>query len=134
MEGPQFSTLAELLAYQARGLDVIGMTGATEAKLAREAEISYATIAMVTDYDCWHEEHGAVDVASVIQVAKDNAHRVTALLARSPQRLPGRARALPGRLGSRPRRRDHRPIRRRAIPTSMRKLDAIAGRVLGAGG
>ena len=57
MEGPQFSSLAESLGYQARGADVIGMTGATEAKLAREAEISYATVAMVTDYDCWHEEH-----------------------------------------------------------------------------
>ena len=62
MEGPQFSSLAESLGYQARGADVIGMTGATEAKLAREAEISYATVAMVTDYDCWHEEHGAVNV------------------------------------------------------------------------
>ena len=58
MEGPQFSTLAESLAYKAVGLDVIGMTAATEAKLAREAELPYAAVAMVTDYDCWHEEHG----------------------------------------------------------------------------
>ena len=82
MEGPQFSTLAESLAYQARGADVIGMTAATEAKLAREAEISYATIAMVTDYDCWHEEHGPVDVASVIKVVHENAARANGLVAR----------------------------------------------------
>src|ERR1700685_789099 len=65
IEGPQFSSLTESLGYQSRGADVIGMPGATEAKLAREAEISYATVAMVTDYDCWHEEHDAVDVAAV---------------------------------------------------------------------
>ena len=75
IEGPQFSSLAELLRFQAGGADVIGMTGATEAKLAREAEISYATVAMVTDYDCWHEEHGAVDVAAVIKVMAENANR-----------------------------------------------------------
>ena len=63
IEGPLFSTLAESRLYQAQGGDVIGMTVATEAKLAREAEISYAAIAMVTDYDCWHEEHESVDVA-----------------------------------------------------------------------
>ncbi|MGO4869928.1 MAG: S-methyl-5'-thioadenosine phosphorylase [Roseiarcus sp.] len=130
MEGPQFSTLAESLAYQARGLDVIGMTVATEAKLAREAEISYATIAMVTDYDCWHEEHGVVDVASVMQVAKDNAHRVNALLARILSDFPvehepcpiGSDRALDGAIMTHPDARD---------PDLMRKLDAIAGRVLG---
>ena len=83
IEGPQFSSLAESLRFQAGGADVIGMTGATEAKLAREAEISYATVAMVTDYDCWHEEHGAVDVASVIKV-----------MAR--ERRYGRARSSPG--------------------------------------
>ena len=130
MEGPQFSTLAESLAYQARGLDVIGMTVATEAKLAREAEISYATIAMVTDYDCWHEEHGVVDVASVMQVAKDNAHRVNALLARILSDFPvehepcpiGSDRALDGAIMTHPDARD---------PDLMRKLDAIAGQVLG---
>ena len=66
MEGPQFSTLAESRLYRSWGCDVIGMTNMPEAKLAREAEISYATIAMVTDYDCWHEEHGTVDVQSVL--------------------------------------------------------------------
>jgi 5'-methylthioadenosine phosphorylase len=130
MEGPQFSTLAESLSYQARGLDVIGMTAATEAKLAREAEISYATVAMVTDYDCWHEEHGAVDVASVMQVARDNAHRVTALLARVLRDFPaehepcpiGSDRALDGAIMTHPDARD---------PELMRKLEAIVGRVLG---
>jgi 5'-methylthioadenosine phosphorylase len=131
MEGPQFSTLAESLSYQARGLDVIGMTAATEAKLAREAEISYATIAMVTDYDCWHEEHGAVDVASVLQVAKDNAHRVAALLARILKDFPaehepcpiGSDRALDGAIMTHLEARD---------PELMTKLEAIVARALAA--
>src|ERR1700728_4171028 len=88
IEGPQFSSLAESLAFQSRGADVIGMTAATEAKLAREAEISYATIAMVTDYDCWHEEHGPVDVASVLKVARENAARANALVARVLRDFP----------------------------------------------
>ncbi len=66
IDGPQFSSLAESRAYKAQGFDVIGMTNMPEAKLAREAEITYATIAMVTDYDCWHPGHDAVDVAAVI--------------------------------------------------------------------
>ena len=131
MEGPQFSSLAESLGYQARGADVIGMTGATEAKLAREAEISYATIAMVTDYDCWHEEHGAVDVASVMRVAHDNALRVEALLGRVLRDFPaeheacpvGSDRALDGAIMTHPSARD---------PELLRKLEAVAGRVLGA--
>ena len=130
MEGPQFSSLAESLGYQARGADVIGMTGATEAKLAREAEISYATIAMVTDYDCWHEEHGAVDVASVMRVAHDNALRVEALLGRVLRDFPaeheacpvGSDRALDSAIMTHPSARD---------PELLRKLDAVAGRVLG---
>ena len=69
MEGPQFSSYAELLTYRSLGYDVIGMTALPEAKLAREAEISYATIAMVTDFDCWHPEHDAVEVASIIQIS-----------------------------------------------------------------
>ena len=129
MEGPQFSSLAESLGYQARGADVIGMTGATEAKLAREAEISYATIAMVTDYDCWHEEHGAVDVASVMRVAHDNALRVEALLGRILRDFPaeheacpiGSDRALDGAIMTHPSARD---------PELLHKLDAVAGRVL----
>ena len=73
MEGPQFSTLAESNLYRSWGADVIGMTNMPEAKLAREAEIRYCTVAMVTDYDCWHPEHEEVDVAMVIQTLKKNA-------------------------------------------------------------
>ena len=73
MEGPQFSTLAESQLYRSWGARVIGMTNMPEAKLAREAEISYCTIAMVTDYDCWHEDHGTVDVAKVVEVLKANS-------------------------------------------------------------
>jgi 5'-methylthioadenosine phosphorylase len=79
MEGPQFSTLAESHTYRQLGFDVIGMTNVTEAKLAREAEICYATIAMVTDYDCWHPNHDAVTVDEIIQNLSrntSNAHRV----------------------------------------------------------
>ena len=129
IEGPQFSSLAESLGFQARGADVIGMTGATEAKLAREAEISYATIAMVTDYDCWHEEHGAVDVAAVIKVMADNADRASAVVARTSPRLSRRARACP--VGS------DRSLEFAIIthashrdPELVKKLDAVAGRVL----
>ena len=129
MEGPQFSSLAELLIYQAQGADVIGMTGATEAKLAREAEISYATVAMVTDYDCWHEEHGAVDVAAVVKVMHDNADKASALVARTLAEFPaehepcpvGSDRALEYALITHPEARD---------PEFVKKLDAVAGRVL----
>jgi len=82
MEGPQFSSLAESLAYKAMDCSVIGMTAMPEAKLAREAEISYATIAMVTDFDCWHPDHDEVDVASVIKVVHENAAKAGRLLAR----------------------------------------------------
>jgi 5'-methylthioadenosine phosphorylase len=82
MEGPQFSSYAESLTYKAAGYDVIGMTAMPEAKLAREAELSYATIAMVTDFDCWHPEHDNVDVAAVIAVVRDNADKASRLLAR----------------------------------------------------
>jgi len=132
MEGPQFSTLAESLLYQAQGAHVIGMTAATEAKLAREAEISYATIAMVTDYDCWHEEHGPVDVASVLKVARENAAKANRLVARVLADFPaeheacpvGSDRALEGAIMTHPSVRD---------PDLMKKLDAVAGRVLRAG-
>ena len=73
MEGPQFSTLAESNLYRSWGADVIGMTNMPEAKLAREAEIRYCTVAMVTDYDCWHPDHEEVDVSMVIQMLKQNA-------------------------------------------------------------
>ncbi len=72
MEGPQFSTLAESRLYRSWGADVIGMTGMPEAKLAREAELCYAAIAMVTDYDCWHEGHDAVTVEAVVATMKKN--------------------------------------------------------------
>jgi 5'-methylthioadenosine phosphorylase len=132
MEGPQFSSLAESLGYQAGGADVIGMTGATEAKLAREAEISYATVAMVTDYDCWHEGHGAVDVAAVIKVVSDNAHRASAVVARTLRDFPaehepcpaGSDRSLDYALITHPSHRD---------PDLVKKLDAVAGRVLRGG-
>jgi 5'-methylthioadenosine phosphorylase len=73
MEGPQFSTRAESELYRQWNCDVIGMTNMPEAKLAREAELPYATLAMVTDYDCWHPDHGSVDVASVIAILQQNA-------------------------------------------------------------
>ena len=73
MEGPQFSTLAESNLYRSWGADVIGMTNMPEAKLAREAEIRYCTVAMVTDYDCWHPDHEEVDVNMVIQTLTKNA-------------------------------------------------------------
>ncbi|HXW19127.1 MAG TPA: S-methyl-5'-thioadenosine phosphorylase [Roseiarcus sp.] len=129
IEGPQFSSFAESLSFQARGADVIGMTAATEAKLAREAEISYANIAMVTDYDCWHEEHGAVDVASVIKVVHENAARAAALIGRTLRDFPaehepcpiGSDRALENAIMTQPSLRD---------PIVVKKLDAVAGRVL----
>jgi 5'-methylthioadenosine phosphorylase len=129
IEGPQFSSLAESLLYQARGADVIGMTGATEAKLAREAEISYAMVAMITDFDCWHEEHSAVDVAAVIKVVHENAKRAGALVARVLRDLPaehepcpvGSDRALDNAIMTHPDARD---------PALLAKLDAVAGRVL----
>jgi len=73
MEGPQFSTLAESNLYRSWGADVIGMTNMPEAKLAREAEIRYCTVAMVTDFDCWHPDHNEVDVSMVVQTLKKNA-------------------------------------------------------------
>jgi len=132
IEGPQFSSLAESLRFQAEGADVIGMTGATEAKLAREAEISYATIAMVTDYDCWHEEHGAVDVASVIKVMGENANKASAVVARTLREFPAEHEACP--VGS-DRSLDYALITNPAHRDAelMKKLDAVAGRVLRGG-
>ena len=129
MEGPQFSTLAESHLYRSWGASVIGMTNMPEAKLAREAEISYCTIAMVTDYDCWHEEHGAVDVAKVIEVLKansGNAKRLVTRIARDfPRQHPpcpaGSDRALDFAIMTAPEKRD---------AALLKKLDAVAGRVL----
>ncbi|MCB8821607.1 S-methyl-5'-thioadenosine phosphorylase [Microvirga rosea] len=129
IEGPQFSTYAESLTYKGLGYDVIGMTAMPEAKLAREAEITYATIAMVTDFDCWHPEHDDVDVAAVVAVAQDNAARVAGLIARIAKSFPAEHepcpvrsdRALEGAIMTAPSARD---------PALMKKLDAVAGRVL----
>ena len=130
MEGPQFSTLAESLTYKGQGYDIIHMTSMPEAKLAREAEITYACVAMVTDYDCWHEVHGAVDVASLLRVMDENrgkAQRLFARLARDfpAERLPcpvGSDRALDGAILTHPTARD---------PELLTKLKTIAARVLG---
>jgi 5'-methylthioadenosine phosphorylase len=128
IEGPQFSSLAESLAYKAAGGDVIGMTAMPEAKLAREAEISYATVAMVTDYDCWHPKHENVDVASVLRVIEANAGNAAKLLARVLQEFPaehepcpmGSDRALDHAVLTAPEARD---------PGLMKKLDAVMRRV-----
>jgi 5'-methylthioadenosine phosphorylase len=130
MEGPQFSTRAESELYRAWGCSVIGMTNMPEAKLAREAEICYATVAMVTDYDCWHDEHAHVDVAAVIKVLSENvdkAHRLIERLARKfPRTHPlcpiGSDRALEVAIITPREARD---------PALLAKLDAVAGRVLG---
>ena len=89
MEGPQFSTRAESLLYRKWGVDVIGMTNATEAKLAREAEICYATIALATDYDCWHEEEAHVSVESVIKILNQNVALSRKLIAHAVPQLTG---------------------------------------------
>ena len=132
IEGPQFSTRAESFLYKSWNCDVIGMTNMPEARLAREAEICYATVAMVTDYDCWHEEHAEVDVASVLEVMKGNtekAQRMVLELAKSfPRTHPpcpiGSDRTLDVALITAPDKRD---------PELVAKLDAVAGRVLNGG-
>jgi 5'-methylthioadenosine phosphorylase len=129
MEGPQFSSLAESKLYRSWGCDVIGMTNMPEAKLAREAELPYASVAMVTDYDCWHPGHGAVEVAHVIKVLMDNAEKAARLLRRvapllGPERKPsplGIETALDAAIITPPDARD---------PALMAKLDAVAGRAL----
>ena len=88
MEGPAFSTRAESNLYRGWGMDVIGMTNLQEAKLAREAEICYVTIAMVTDYDCWHEEHDAVSVEQIIGVLQKNAENACTLVRNVVARMP----------------------------------------------
>jgi len=88
MEGPQFSTVAESNLYRSWGADLIGMTNLQEAKLAREAEICYATLAMVTDYDCWHPGHEAVTVDQVIAVVQRNASTAKAILKAAVEQLP----------------------------------------------
>ena len=129
MEGPQFSSLAESELYRTWGCDVIGMTNMPEAKLAREAEICYATVAMVTDYDCWHPDHDHVQVADIIRVLTANADHARALVkavARDLRDRPavcpaGCDRALDTAIITAPEARD---------PAVAAKLDAVAGRVL----
>jgi 5'-methylthioadenosine phosphorylase len=129
MEGPQFSTRAESNLYRSWGCDVIGMTNMPEAKLAREAEICYATVAMVTDYDCWHDDHAAVDVASIIAVMIANTEKAQRLVTRLAKHFPrehpacpiGSDRALDVALITAPEARD---------AALLARLDAVAGRVL----
>jgi len=129
MEGPQFSTLAESLWYKSAGFDVIGMTNMPEAKLAREAELPYATVAMVTDYDCWHPSEGHVDVAAVIKVVHENADKARRLVARFATDFPLVHPACP--IGS-DRSLDHAVMTAPNVrdPALIAKLDAVAGRVL----
>ncbi len=129
IEGPQFSSLAESLTYKNLGYSVIGMTNMPEAKLAREAELCYATVAMVTDFDCWHPDHDAVTVQDIVKVLVANAEKATQLVARLARDFPrehepcpiGSDRALDNALITAPDARD---------PELLQKLDAVAGRVL----
>ena len=129
MEGPQFSTYAESITYKGLGYSVIGMTNLPEAKLAREAELCYATVAMVTDFDCWHPDHDAVTVQDIIEVLTANAEKAKALVARLARDFPrehepcpiGSDRALDTALITAPEARDKK---------LLKKLEAVAGRVL----
>jgi 5'-methylthioadenosine phosphorylase len=128
MEGPQFSTKAESELYRSWGCSVIGMTNMPEAKLAREAELHYATVAMVTDYDCWHEAHEHVTVDAVVRVMTQNAAGARALIRQAVPRIAAGAtcplhcdHALDHAIITSPAARD---------PALMRKLDAIAARVI----
>jgi 5'-methylthioadenosine phosphorylase len=132
IEGPAFSTEGESRLFRSWGADLVGMTALPEAKLAREAEIAYATLAMVTDYDSWHQGHESVDVASVVRVLGENRDRVQRLLARLVRDFPAEHepcpyadRALDGAVMTAPEARD---------PALAAKLDAVAGRILRPGG
>ena len=130
MEGPQFSSLAESKLYRQWGCDVIGMTNMPEAKLAREAELPYATLAMVTDYDCWHDEIEAVSVSNVLEVMAANTALAKTAIINLANALSGTERTpspqgietcLDYALITSPDARD---------PALLKKLDAVAGRVL----
>ena len=129
MEGPQFSTLAESELYRSWGCDVIGMTNMPEAKLAREAELCYASIAMVTDFDCWHPDHGDVDISEILRVMGSNTDLAARLILHLARNFPkthepcpiGSDRALEFAIITDRQARD---------PYLLEKLDAIAGRVL----
>ncbi|MDD5556091.1 MAG: S-methyl-5'-thioadenosine phosphorylase [bacterium] len=127
MEGPAFSTKAEATVYRALGLDLIGMTNLVEAKLAREAEICYATMAMVTDYDCWHPDHDAVTVEMIVRNLRTNARTAQRLIKAAVERVPAAqdcacARALETAIISR---RDAVP------PETLERLRPIVGKYLG---
>ena len=130
MEGPQFSSYAESELHRSFGCDVIGMTNMPEAKLAREAELCYATVAMVTDFDCWHPDHDHVNVADVIKVLHANSANARKLVQRAVPRIGADAgacpfgcdRALDTAILTAPASRD---------PELVARLDAVAGRVLG---
>ena len=126
MEGPAFSTLAESNLYRSWGMDVIGMTNLQEAKLAREAEICYVTIAMVTDYDCWHPGHDAVTVDAIIQVLTTNAENACKLVAAAVEAMPAERECKCGRALA------HALITdRKAIPAATRqKLELLVGKYL----
>jgi 5'-methylthioadenosine phosphorylase len=129
IEGPQFSTLAESLTYKHLGYSVIGMTNLPEAKLAREAELCYATVAMVTDFDCWHPDHDAVTVQDIIKVLTANVEKAKRLVGRLARDFPrehepcpiGSDRSLDNAFITAPEARD---------PALLKKLEAVAGRVL----
>jgi 5'-methylthioadenosine phosphorylase len=127
MEGPQFSTRAESFLYRSWGCDVIGMTNMPEAKLAREAELPYASLCMVTDYDCWREEAGPVEIGDVLKVLHDNAAKARETVRRLAARLIGEREPSPidtcldGAIVTPANARD---------PDLVAKLDAVAGRVL----
>ena len=129
MEGPQFSSIAESDMYRTWGCDVIGMTNMPEAKLAREAEICYSTIAMVTDFDSWHAEHGSVDITAILEVMRANTDHARRLITRLAADFPadhppcpiGSDKALEYAIITTPEARD---------PHLLAKLDAVAGRVL----
>ena len=129
MEGPQFSSQAESLMYRAMGCDVIGMTAMPEAKLAREAEITYAMLALVTDFDCWHPDHDAVDVASVIAVMQANVEKARRIVARLAQDFPKTRQPCP--VGSH-QALDHAIMTAAAQrdPALLHRLRHVAGRVL----
>ena len=129
MEGPQFSTRAESRLYKAAGLDVIGMTNMPEAALAREAELCYLTVAMVTDYDAWHGEHEAVDVAQVIEVLHANADKARRLVVEVARRLPA---TRPACAHGCDRSLDHAILTAPELrpAAALARLDAVAGRVL----
>jgi 5'-methylthioadenosine phosphorylase len=129
MEGPQFSTVAESRMYRAWGCDVIGMTNMPEAKLAREAELCYASVAMITDYDSWHEGHGTVDISAILATLKANGDHARALVRGLPALVGAEREPCPHGCDLAL---DHAVMTAKAArdPAVVARLDAVAGRVL----